>query len=300
MILDAGPQAVETIIAQFRQSLGLGLGAATAFFILAQLLALRWGLLPLRRMAGEVSELESGDRERLSDGYPRELTGLAGNLDRFVLHEQRSRARYRNALEDLAHSLKTPLAVVRNSLLEPQPNGALLSEQLDRMETTVTHQLTRASASGPVVVGKSVALASVVERLVRALTTAYAERDIHAELCLDEGVRARGDERDFMEMLGNLIENGFKYTRSAVKISVAGASGWAEVCIEDNGPGIPPALREEVLSRGTRLDEIEAGQGIGLAVVAELVALYEGELEIGESDLGGAAIRLKLPRGRRG
>ena len=282
-------------IAEFRRSLGLGLGAATAFFIIAQLLALRWGLLPLRRMAGEVSELESGQREHLSDGYPRELEGLAGNLDRFVLHEQRSRTRYRNALEDLAHSLKTPLAVVRNSLLDPTPNSALLSEQLDRMETTVTHQLTRASASGPVVVGKAVALATVVERLVRALTTAYAERQIDIRLQLDEQAHARGDERDFMEILGNLIENAFKYTRSTVRITLRGDQGAVVVCIEDDGGGIPPSLREEVLNRGKRLDEIEAGHGIGLAVVAELVGLYDGELDIGGSELGGAAITLSLP-----
>lgn len=286
---------VRASITQFRRSLGLGLGAATLLFILAQLFALRWGLLPLRTMAEEVQQLESGGRERLSESYPQELKGLAQNLDRFVVHEQRSRTRYRNALEDLAHSLKTPLAVVRNSLLDVQPDKSLLSEQLDRMETTVTHQLSKASASGPVVVGKTVNVASLVERLLRAVQTAYADREIDVHTRLDAAVLARGDERDFLEVLGNLLENAFKYTRSQVSVEVFADNEFAVVRIADDGPGIPIALRDDVLNRGRRLDEIQNGQGIGLAVVAELVGLYEGQLAIADSALGGAEISVRLP-----
>lgn len=284
-------------IDQFRRSLWLGLGAATLLFIVAQLLALRWGLLPLRTMAGEVQALEAGERERLSGSYPKELTGLAKNLDRFVAHEQRSRTRYRNALEDLAHSLKTPLAVVRNALLDVQPDRGLLAEQLDRMETTVTHQLTKASATGPVVVGKFVALDALIERLVRALQTAYVERGIQVELKVTERVSARGDERDFLEILGNLLENAFKYTDSRVRVSVYESMDESGTCVdvEDDGPGIPVNQREEVLGRGRRLDEIESGQGIGLAVVAELVSLYQGRLNFEDSMLGGAKVRVWFP-----
>ncbi len=286
-------------IAEFRRNLGLGLGAATVFFVLAQLAALRWGLLPLRTMAGEVRELEAGERERLSAGYPRELKGLAANLDRFVAHEQSRRSRYRNALEDLAHSLKTPLAVVRNSLLGETPDKPLLQEQLQRMETTVTHQLSKASASGPVVVGKAVRIEGLVQRLLRALQTAYADRGIAVTMDLQPELAAKGDERDFMEMLGNLLENAFKYTRSRVhvvsRVAAAEQGECVSICVQDDGPGIPSALRSEVLDRGRRLDEIESGQGIGLAVVAELVSLYQGRLDIGESPAGGAAVTLVLP-----
>ena len=287
-------------INQFRRSLGIGLGAATALFIFAQLLALRWGLLPLRTMAEEVQELEAGHRQALSANYPKELAGLAQNLDRFVDHEQRSRSRYRNALDDLAHSLKTPLAVVRNSLLDTQVNKPLLTEQLDRMETTVMHQLTKASASGPVVVGQSVAIGEMVERLLRALQTAYLERGIAVQLTADPDVIARGDERDFMEMVGNLLENAFKYTHSQIAITVSSVvdaerGKRCQIVIEDDGEGIPAAMRSEVLRRGRRLDEIQSGQGIGLAMVAELVELYAGELEIDNSASGGASVRLYLP-----
>jgi two-component system sensor histidine kinase PhoQ len=285
-------------INQFRRSLGIGLGAATALFILAQLLALRWGLLPLRTMAEEVQELEAGKRETLSAKYPKELAGLAQNLDRFVEHEQRSRSRYRNALDDLAHSLKTPLAVVRNSLLEKQVNKPLLTEQLDRMETTVMHQLSKASASGPVVVGQSVDLGQMVERLLRALQTAYLDRGIDVQVKITPQVQARGDERDFMEMVGNLLENAFKYTRSQIVITVAfdpHDPTHGQIVIEDDGEGIPAAMRSEVLRRGRRLDEIQSGQGIGLAMVAELVELYAGQLEIGDGLRGGARVTLTLP-----
>ncbi len=282
-------------IASFRQNLGVGLGAATFVFFIAQLLALRWGLLPLRTMAGEVQELEEGEREKLSDRYPRELTGLAANLDRFVAHEHRRRSRYRNALEDLAHSLKTPLAVVRNSLLDTHPDKTLLGEQLDRMETTVTHQLSRASASGPVVVGKSVKLTEVVERLLRALETAYMDRGIEVTTRLED-VAVRCDERDLLEMAGNLLENAFKYTNKRIHVTVEVEAIGGRITIEDDGPGIPGDQREEVLARGRRLDEIESGQGIGLAVVAELVGLYHGNLEFGESQWGGASVRVTLPR----
>ncbi|XOV82983.1 MAG: ATP-binding protein [bacterium] len=287
-------------INQFRRSLGIGLGAATALFIFAQLLALRWGLLPLRTMAEEVQELEAGQRQALSANYPKELAGLALNLDRFVDHEQRSRSRYRNALDDLAHSLKTPLAVVRNSLLDKQVDKLLLTEQLDRMETTVMHQLTKASASGPVVVGQNVRMGEMVERLLRALQTAYLDRGIKVEVEADADVMARGDERDFMEMVGNLLENAFKYTRHKVAITVttitdAQKRQRCQIVIEDDGEGIPAAMRSEVLRRGRRLDEIQSGQGIGLAMVAELVELYAGTLQIDDSKGGGAKVTLDLP-----
>ncbi|MDH3640972.1 MAG: ATP-binding protein [Gammaproteobacteria bacterium] len=279
----------------FRRNLYIGLGAVTALFVLAQYLAVRWGLIPLRTMAGEVREMEEGHREQLSDRYPSELHGLAQNLDRFVAHEQRSRARYRKAMEDLAHSLKTPLAVIRNALGEKAPaEPSLLADQLDRMESSVTYQLSRASATGPVVVGRIVNAATMVERLVRALQTAYSERAIDVVQDIPADLNVRGDERDLMEMLGNLLENAFKYTSSQVRIHGEHEEAVA-IIIEDDGPGIEPELREQVLNRGTRADQVQSGQGIGLSVVAELVALYRGRLDIGASAMGGARIRLELP-----
>ena len=283
-----------SVISGFRQNLYVCLGAVTLLVMIVQILAIRWGLTPLRVMAGEVKDLEEGRREQLSADYPKELRGLAENLDRFVEHEHRSRTRYRNALDDLAHSLKTPLAVIRNALRE-QVNGdpGLLQEQLDRMESTVTHQLSRASVSGPVVVSKSVNLHTVLTRLTRALQTAYLERGIQLEMRVPVDLQARGDEGDFMEIFGNVLENAFKYTSKRVRVSGC-AGDRVTVCVEDDGPGIGPEIRRQVLNRGTRADQVQPGQGIGLAVVAELVTLYHGALDIDTSELGGAAIELTL------
>jgi two-component system sensor histidine kinase PhoQ len=291
-----------TSIGNFRRNLYVGLGAVTVFFVLAQALAVRWGLRPLRIMAGEVRELEEGRRDRLSNAYPSELEGLAENLDRFIAHEERNRSRYRKAMEDLAHSLKTPLAVMRNELTSRKGNGssALVREQLDRMENTVTHQLNRASVSGPVVVGRAVNISTLVTRLLRALHTAYQDREIEVSQMLPEELMVRGDERDLMEMLGNLLENAFKYTSARIVISGGTLRGGndpdrVQLTIEDDGPGIDADMREQVLNRGTRADEIQPGQGIGLAMVHELIGAYGGELTIGESSWGGASIRMELP-----
>jgi two-component system, OmpR family, sensor histidine kinase PhoQ len=284
----------QAAIQSFRRNLYIGVGGVTALFLLAQILAVRWALRPLRTMAQEVREMEEGHRERLSKSYPSELTGLADNLDRFVAHEERSRSRYRKAMEDLAHSLKTPLAVVRNAMEQvPDEPRALLEEQLDRMQSTVAHQLSRAAVTGPVIVGRPIDVTALIERLIRALQTAYRDKHVEVSVELPEQCRVRGDERDVMEILGNLLENAFKYTRSRVRVS-GQAGGRLKIRVDDDGHGIPAEVRDAVLTRGTRADEVQPGQGIGLSVVAELVTLYGGRLSIGESDLGGARLEVEL------
>ena len=286
------------VINDFRSILFWGLGASTLLVTLAQILAIRWGLAPLRSMAKEVEELEEGRREHLSLGYPKELLGLQKNLERFIVHERRRRTRYRNALEDLAHSLKTPLAVIRNALAATglgTQTRRLVSDQLDQMDGTVTHQLAKATGVGPVVVGKPIAVAGLIERLLRALQTAYADRALAVEMELPEGLAVRGDEGDLMEIFGNLLENAFKYTHSRVRIS--GQLGTRNLLrFEDDGPGVPAGIRQEVLGRGARGDQVTPGQGIGLSVVSELLALYGGSLAIGDSALGGASVEISLPR----
>ena len=168
-------------IADFRQSLGIGLGGVALIFILVQALALRWGLTPLLRMQREVSDLESGSRNQLSDGYPIELRGLATNLQRFVVHEKNQRQRYSQALDNLAHSLKTPLSVIGNALAEPQLQGALLEDQVQRMQDVVANQLNRAALAAPVALGSRVSIDATIQRLVAALRTAYPQTEISAQ-----------------------------------------------------------------------------------------------------------------------
>lgn len=308
----ADTEPFQAQVREFRRNLWFGLLGVAGLVMLVQVVAVRVGLKPVRVMADEVLELESGKRTALSDDYPRELTGLAENLDRFIEHETASRARHRNALDDLAHSLKTPLAVIRNALRDERTAGvvngeqaldrALLRDQLDRMETTVAHQLSRAVSSGPVVVGHLTAVRKVAERLGRALRTAYRDKSLKLDIVGSQKLKFRGDERDLMEILGNLLENAFKYTRSRVQVQVLAApashpEAGVLLQLDDDGPGIPVEQQQQVLARGGRGDTALQGQGIGLSMVVELVSLYGGELQLGESELGGAQVKVFLPGG---
>ena len=296
-------------IATFRRSAAIGLALVGIVFIGIQLAALRWGLRPVRAMADRVRGLEAGVRADIGTDYPPELAGLARNLNHFIAYEKASRDRYRRAMEDLAHSLKTPLAALKNAVAErprsaePLGDDGLLGEQIERMESAVAHQLSRAAAARAAAPTQRVAVLPVAARIVRALQHVHVEKGVTVELLPSEesALALRVDERDLMEMLGNLIENGFKYTQRRVRISACVAADseralW--VAVEDDGPGVPLAQRRAILRRGTRGAESgAAGHGVGLAVVAELAAVYEGSLEIGDSaELGGASFRLELPR----
>lgn len=293
-------------LAAARRLVVIGLGTTAALFILAQLAALMWGMAPLRRMARRVRELEAGSRDRIGDDYPPELSPLAHNLNGFIAAEKASRERYRRAMDDLAHSLKTPLAVMTNALepsvrsREPSQSQTLLREQLQRMKAAVGYQLSRAAAARGFG-GQRISLAPLAVRVVRALERAHAGKTALVDLP-DAAVAARlavrGDERDLMEMLGNLIENALKYARGQVRVSVRESEGEASmlIAVEDDGPGVPPTHREAVLRRGVRADTATDGQGIGLAVVQELADDYQGRLSIADSeDLGGAKFVLSLP-----
>ena len=286
-------------IGAFRQSLGFALGGVALVFVLAQFLALRWGLTPLLRMQKEVVDLERGQRDQLSDGYPDELQELAAHLQHFVTQEQNQRRRYRQALDNLAHSLKTPLSVISNALKEPQPSSALLQDQVIRMQDVVRGQLNRAALAAPAALGQKTAAESLLLRLVNALRTAYPNVDIQTRF--EASGPLRGDVSDLMEIFGNVLENACKFSRGRVVVHVTPVADLQSeqaklrVTVEDDGAGIQVGQREQVLKRGQRADNQTPGQGIGLSVAAELVDLYQGELTIGDSELGGASICITLP-----
>ena len=293
VLIDRAPFRRE--ILEFRRNTTVGLLSAAIVFVVIQLAAVRWGLAPMRRMAARLRGLEAGRRGDIGDDYPRELSGLARNLNRFIAYEEANRDRYRRAMDDLAHSLKTPLAVLKNAMREVNGSGAtVMNDQIERMETTVTHQLSRAAAVRTVMPVKAVPVSPVAGRIGRALERAYAEKAVELEL-VEAPLAVRVDERDLLEMLGNVIENAFKYTRKRVRISVRRADTGVAILIEDDGDGIAPADRRRVLRRGARADTESSGQGIGLAVALELAEVYQGSLELGDSDLGGALVRLELP-----
>ena len=281
----------------FRTRLAFAFGGVALAFAMIQLAALRWGLRPVRVMAERVRGLERASEaasEGIGDDYPPELAPLARNLNRFVEHERASRDRYRRAMDDLAHGLKTPLAVLRNAFRDlDATDREVLDEQVSRMDAAVSHQLSRAAASQGAP-GVAIALAPAAWRLARALDRAWPDKRVEVAIDAAEA-RVQVDEGDLMEMLGNLMENAYKYTRSRVRVRVRRVGDVVEIRIDDDGPGISPSERRNVLERGARADTAASGHGIGLAVVAELTSIYQGRFAIGTSDLGGASMELDLP-----
>jgi two-component system, OmpR family, sensor histidine kinase PhoQ len=285
---------------RFRQELiGWFIGLMLVL-LLALAALLRWVLSPLRRMEREINEVEEGRSETLGGGYPRELSGVATNLNALLTGERKRVARYRDTLGNLAHSLKTPLAVMRAALPHQGTAGPMAGE-IDRMSGIIEHQLKRAAASGGALLGAApVDVAQVGAELRTALLKVYAGKDLSIELAIAPAAQFIGDRGDLTELLGNLLDNACKWCRSRVRLGAAtvlnaGPRERLSLVVEDDGPGISAADRARLGQRGVRTDEKVPGHGIGLAMVQDTVDMYGGTLAIDNSPLGGARFALRLP-----
>ena len=290
-------------VAGFRQSLGLWLAGATFVLLTVQGLILAWGLAPLRRLARQVREIEAGQRAELTGRYPKELMGLTENLNAMIRNSRVQLKRYRDSLGDLAHSLKTPLAVLHNSVEEglSEELPATVREQVARMDQTVDYQLQRAAASGRTALATPVDVEAVARRLMSSLEKVYKNKSPNLQIQMARETIFYGDPGDLTEILGNLADNACKWCHRRVQIrghkedSDSDGNPRLILEVEDDGPGIPQPTRRAVMNRGVRGDVVVSGQGIGLAVVRELVEeVYGGSLEIDAGQLGGALIRLRL------
>jgi len=303
---DAEPYYSE--ISNFRASLWYWLGGVAVLLLLIQFLLLRWGLLPLHRMANDLKQIESGTTDKLQGVYPRELRGVTRNLNILIETERKQQSRYRTTLGDLAHSLKTPLAIISSviSELADKSNSEQVSnekleaveEQIQRMNQIVSYQLQRAVQSNrSSLLMRSVNASAALNKVLDAIAKVYADKQIRVTKTLDETLNFYGDERDLLEVLGNVLDNSFKYGKSQVAITLERDAADAQAIhfiIEDDGPGIDEEKREYVLQRGARADTLVQGQGIGLAVVTDIIASYEGSISIDNSQLGGVRIKFSF------
>jgi two-component system sensor histidine kinase PhoQ len=288
---------------RFRQQMAGWFGALVLALLAMMGWMMRRALSPVRRLEQEIAAVEAGTAQGLGTDYPRELAGVAQGLNALLESERNRIARYRDTLGNLAHSLKTPLAVIRAQLGgTSEGESASLTHEVDRISQIVAHQLRRAAAGGGVTLGQaSVPILPLVTELRATLLRVHAAKDLCIDLDVPPQLGFLGDSGDILELLGNVLDNACKWCRSRASVSarLAVANEPAHrlvIVVEDDGAGIAAADRERVTERGVRADECVPGHGLGLAMVRDTVALYGGELAIGSSGtLGGARVELRLP-----
>jgi two-component system sensor histidine kinase PhoQ len=259
------------------------------------------GFRPLQKVAGDVERVESGQALRLEGHYPREIEPLARNVNKLLETEKANQQRYRNALDSLAHSLKTPLAILRAGLETDSPSAQTsMRKAVDEMNQLVTTRLQRAALSARRTMSLPIAVEPQVQRILASLQKVYAHKMISVEVSIPADLQFFGEQRDLLELMGNVLDNAFKYGRSNVWVSAAAVDpsasrGGLWMRVEDDGAGIDPAQWPVLLKRGVRGDEREEGHGLGLAIVLELLTAYGGKIEICKGKRGGTEIYMEIP-----
>ncbi|EIK98312.1 histidine kinase, Classic [Pseudomonas sp. M47T1] len=290
----------KAILSGLREKLFLGFGAALMALLVLLWAGLTWGLRALRQLSSELDEIESGERESLSETHPRELLRLTGSLNRLLSSEREQRGRYRDSLGDLAHSLKTPLAVLQgvSETIAQRPENLeqarILQSQIERMSQQIGYQLQRASLRKSGLVRHQVLLKPLLDSLFSTLQKVYRDKRVHIVCNLPDLAQVPMEEAALLEMLGNLLENAYRLCLGEVKVSLAFDEFGTQLSIEDDGPGVPESQRARILQRGERLDRQNPGQGIGLAVVKDIIESYDAQLILDDSPLGGAAFRVRF------
>lgn len=275
------------------------LGAFAVALLAAVFVQVRWGLVPVFKLRDAVIEIREGERERLDEDVPSELAPLARELNALIDHNRDIVERARAHVGNLAHALKTPVSVILNeSRAQSGAFAEIVQRQTEKMRTQVEHHVRRAAAAARShTVGSRTEVASVVDDLARTLPRMYPSRDIQLDVSVAKDLAFRGERQDLEEMIGNLLDNAFKWAQGRITVTAepAEAQGQLRIVVDDDGSGLPKDRRSEVIERGIRLDEAAPGSGLGLAIVHDLALAYAGRLELGESPFGGLRASLDLP-----
>lgn len=262
--------------------------------------AMRYGLRPLDRVRKALGDIREGSAQRLEGPFPHEIEPLADEMNALIENNRRIVERSRTQVGNLAHSLKTPLAVIVNEgHAVGGEKGRIIGQQADAMRAQVEHYLQRAriAAQRESVVFRADATA-VLSRLARVVAKLHPGKDVAVDLP-DHPVVFAGEEQDLEEIVGNLLENAVKWSRGSVSLTLREeVGGRLAVTVADDGPGIPADRAAEAIKRGRRLDERVPGTGLGLSIVAELVSEYGGRLTLAGAALGGLEARVELPMAR--
>jgi len=283
-----------TQLKKFRTRMFSWFALLVASLVAIQGFLTRWILKPLRQIANEVSEIDQGERNLLSPDYPTELLGVTINTNALIKAERSRMERYQNTLGNLAHSLKTPLAVIQTSTEANENNKDIILNQVKAMNDIVGYQLKRAATVGSVTLGREpVNVLKLSLDIISALKKVYADKNISFDNTVKHDVLFYGDKGDLTEVLGNLLENAAKWSTSKIKITAQALAQnkkrtGLQITIEDDGNGVSNSQKSIIMQRGKRADETTPGHGIGLSIVKEITQSYQGELQISQSALGGA------------
>ena len=268
-------------------------------------LAAWWSLRPIQSLAREVRELEEHHREHLNPETTRELTSLVTNLNRLLSSERERYDKYRTTLTDLTHSLKTPLAVLQSTLRSLRTDKMTVSqaepvmlEQISRISQQIGYYLHRASMRGAnILMSRELhPVAPLLDNLTSALNKVYQRKGVTITLDISPEIMFVGEQNDFMEVMGNVLDNACKYCLEFVEITARQTDDALHLFVDDDGPGIPPGKRAVIFDRGQRIDTLRPGQGVGLSVAREIVEQYGGQILPGESLLGGTRMEVVFAR----
>ncbi|MCK5663265.1 MAG: GHKL domain-containing protein [Thiotrichaceae bacterium] len=284
-------------ISDYQYSLWTNLIIMSLILLASLFLILRWGLKPLREVEQEIKCVEQGEQVLLKNTYPDELIPLTHNINQLIQYERQQQLRYHNALADLAHSLKTPLAIIRGQKYDAEhPHKYInsINDAAARMDLIVEYQLQRAASNTPSSHIQYLHLIPVVQTLIDSMKKIYRDKNINFELNLEADIQFKIDEGDFMEILGNLLDNACKWCQSKVNLTIKTSESSLHMHIIDDGPGIASDMINEITKRGVRADQLTPGHGVGLAIVQDIIDVYNGKIKFSESKTGGLEININF------
>ncbi len=297
----------------FKKQVFIWLSISAVFLIVVLVYALNVSLRPLNTAKSQIELVGCGDADKVTGEFPAELLPLTSSINQLLDSEARQKARYRDTLGNLAHSLKTPLAIIKSELNqatkqeqtgEVRGTKALIAErdqreqlqkQVERIDDIVRYQLNRSVVTAGQALKRKTLVEPEIKKIVEALNKVHASRQLNIEYHIDSHCYFPGEIGDLMEVVGNLSDNACKWAKSQVIISASQQSDVLVLEVEDDGVGIPEAKRSLILDRGKRLDQKAEGQGLGLSIVMDIIKNYCGDISIKESSLGGTEFLLKIP-----
>ncbi|MFZ1233082.1 MAG: ATP-binding protein [Thiofilum sp.] len=295
-------EAVNKEMSDLRVRFAVLFFVSVVLILIAQLASSFWVVSPIKEFEEEVHSIQLGEQELIVDDYPEELTPIKNTINALISHESGQKQRYKDSLDDLAHSLKTPLAAIRSQIdvgnQDPNRLQAVLTDiagQVDYMQEIISRQLRKAMVTSQSAIIISQPVRPVLLRLAETMKKVYRDKAFEIRILVDDYAKCRLDAEDLMELMGNLLSNACRFCDQLVEVSAHISEGMLIIDIDDDGMGFPSENPAKLLQRGIREDSKSEGQGIGLAVSTEIISAVGGKIELLVSPQVGARVRLHLP-----